>query len=98
MLFENHGFEVIYSKIVGVEKFPARRNPIKKDSSKLINLVTIKNFFLRNVIVKKLRLVVESCIQRYYELNYYGYSENILTQFIAAENKDCIRLVIRKLG
>lgn len=105
MLLENHGFEVIYSKIVGVEKFPARRNPIKKDSSKLINLVTIKNFFLRNVIVKKLRLivkklrlVVESCIQRYYELNYYGYSENILTQFIPAENKDCIRLVIRKLG
>ena len=98
ILFENHGFEVIYSKIVGVEKFHTRRNPIKKDSFKSMNLVTIKNFFLRNVIVKKLRLVVESCIQRYYELNHYGYSGNILTQFIAAENKDCIRLVIRKLG
>jgi SAM-dependent methyltransferase len=98
MLFENHGFEVIYSKIVGVEKFPTRRNSLKKNSFQLINLVTIKNFFIRNIIVKKLRIVVESRIARYRELNYYGYSDNILTQFIAAENKDCIRLVIRKLG
>jgi hypothetical protein len=98
MLFQNHGFEVVYLRTVGNDEFPAESSFIKRDLFRLINLVKFKNFFLRNFIGKNAIRVIKNLIQRYYELSPYRYSENILAQFIEGENKDCIRLVIRKLG